>query len=76
MLCTTRDLLAGAEKGLYAVGALNIDTDMRLSFSTALRLGLRAAPDAIDPRKILSPARDAVRRIVMSKMELFSSATA
>ncbi len=53
---------------------INIDTDMRLVFATALRETLATDPKLFDPRKILSPVREAVCETVKAKMKLFGSA--
>ncbi|HUV36613.1 MAG TPA: class II fructose-1,6-bisphosphate aldolase [Patescibacteria group bacterium] len=52
---------------------VNIDTDMRIAFAAYLRRELAQHPDLFDPRKILGPARDAVAKVVRSKIELFGS---
>jgi fructose-bisphosphate aldolase class II len=62
-----------AIRGAIARGVrkINIDTDMRLAFTTALREQLARSPEVFDPRKVLGAARDAVRRVVEGKMRLF-----
>lgn len=52
---------------------INIDTDLRLAFSAALKKELRQEPKAYDPRQILLPARSAVMEIVKKKMIIFGS---
>jgi fructose-bisphosphate aldolase class II len=52
---------------------INIDTDLRLSFVSALREILTTKPEEFDPRKILGPGREAIRETVQSKMRLFGS---
>jgi fructose-bisphosphate aldolase class II len=34
---------------------------------------LAVKPEEFDPRKVLGPARDAVKKVVMAKMRLFGS---
>lgn len=51
---------------------INIDTDLRLSFTAAVRAGLRDRA-VFDPRAYLAPARDAVKDTVMKKMIIFGS---
>lgn len=40
---------------------INIDSDLRLAFTAAVRETLAMRPDIFNPREYLSPARDAVR---------------
>lgn len=55
------------------IAKINIDTDLRLSFIGAIREVLNTHPDEFDPRKILGPAREAIRETVQLKMRLFGS---
>lgn len=52
---------------------INIDTDLRLSFVGAIREVLTTKPEEFDPRKILGPGREAIKKTVQSKMRLFGS---
>lgn len=52
---------------------INIDTDLRLTFTATVREVLATSPSQFDPRKILGPAREAMKEIVKSKMRLFGS---
>ena len=52
---------------------INIDTDVRSAFATAVGDFIRANPDEIDPRKILGPAREAMKETIKEKMEVFGS---
>jgi fructose-bisphosphate aldolase class II len=56
------------------ISKINIDTDLRLSFTCAIREVLYTDPAVFDPRKILGPARKAISAIVKQKMEIFGSA--
>ena len=56
------------------ISKINIDTDLRLSFTCAIREVLYTDPAIFDPRKILGPARKAINAIVKKKMEIFGSA--
>lgn len=56
------------------IAKINTDTDLRLAFSVAVREVLKNKPQEFDPRKILGPARDEMRRIVVQRMKLFGSA--
>jgi fructose-bisphosphate aldolase class II len=52
---------------------INIDTDLRLAFTATLREVLANSPKEFDPRKILGPAKEAVKEVVKGKMRLFGS---
>lgn len=52
---------------------VNIDTDMRIAFTAYLRKALSENRDAIDPRKIIGPGREAVAQVVRDKIRLFGS---
>ncbi|MBN1504468.1 MAG: class II fructose-1,6-bisphosphate aldolase [Candidatus Eisenbacteria bacterium] len=57
----------------FGVAKVNIDTDMRLAFMASVRETLVTKASEFDPRKILGPARDAIRDVVKGKMRLFGS---
>ena len=52
---------------------INIDTDLRLAFTATIREFLANNPKEFDPRKILGPAKEAMKEVVKSKMRLFGS---
>lgn len=52
---------------------INIDTDLRLAFTTAVRKYLRAHDDAYDIREILQPGSEALCNVVKQKISLFGS---
>ena len=56
------------------VAKINTDTDLRLAFTALIRETLNKNPKEFDPRKYLGPAREAVKEVVKSRMELFGSA--
>ncbi len=56
------------------INKINIDTDLRLTWLATVREKLTENPDVFDPRKILGPARDAVKEIIKEKMQLIGSA--
>ncbi len=56
------------------IAKINIDTDLRLAFTATVREVLANSPKEFDPRKILGPAKDAMKAIAKSKMHLFGSA--
>jgi fructose-bisphosphate aldolase class II len=52
---------------------INIDTDLRLAFTATVREVLANSPKEFDPRKILGPAKEAMKEVVRGKMRLFGS---
>lgn len=55
------------------IAKINIDTDLRLAFTATVREVLANSPKEFDPRKILGPAKEAMKEIAKSKMRLFGS---
>ena len=55
------------------IAKINIDTDLRLAFTATIREVLANSPKEYDPRKILAPAKEAMKEVVKSKMQLFGS---
>lgn len=55
------------------IAKINIDTDLRLAFTAAIREVLTNNPKEFDPRKILGPAKDAMKEVARGKMRLFGS---
>lgn len=55
------------------INKVNIDTDLRIAFTTAMKDFLKKNPDNIDPRKILTPAREAMKEVIKEKIILFGS---
>ena len=56
------------------VRKINVDTDIRLAMTGAVRRVLAEDPTKFDPRDYLSPARDAVYEVVAERMRAFGSA--
>lgn len=56
------------------IAKINIDTDLRVAFTDAMRQYFRGHRSDYDPRNVLSASRQAVKRAVMQKMRLFGSA--
>lgn len=50
-----------------AVCKINIDSDGRLAMTAMIRKVLTEKPDEFDPRKILGPARDELKKLYMHK---------
>lgn len=55
------------------ISKINIDTDLRLAFTGSVREVLVTSPKVYDPRKILGPAKDNMKKVVQEKMHLFGS---
>ena len=60
------DMITEAAK--HGVCKVNIDTDVRLAMTAEIRKFLIEHPEEFDPRKYLSPARDAIRDMVQHKI--------
>lgn len=52
-----------------AVCKINIDSDIRMAMTAAIRKHMAENPGHFDPRQYLTPARDAVQKMVAHKME-------
>jgi fructose-bisphosphate aldolase class II len=55
------------------INKINIDTDLRLAWVGAVREVLANKPEEFDPRKVLGPAREATKKVIIEKMKLFGS---
>ena len=63
------------EASISGVSKINVDTDLRLAMTAAIRKVFTEDPSAFDPRKYLTPARDLVKQTVAHKMkDVFGSA--
>ena len=51
----------------------NTDTDLRLAFDAAIRKQLKRYPKDFDPRHILGPAREEIRKVAEERIKLFGS---
>jgi fructose-bisphosphate aldolase class II len=56
------------------VSKINIDTELRVAFSKAIVDHLKEHPNEIDPRRVLGPAKAAMKEVARAKMRLFGSA--
>lgn len=52
-----------------AVCKINVDSDIRIAMTAALRKHFAENPADFDPRKYLTPARDAIEEVVAHKIE-------
>ncbi len=58
----------------YGVRKINIDTDIRLAMTAAIRKYFVQNPDKFDPRDYLKPAREAARQICLQRYQQFGCA--
>ncbi|MCP5266652.1 MAG: fructose-bisphosphate aldolase class II [Burkholderiaceae bacterium] len=65
------EIVRGIRNGVRKV---NIDTDIRLAMSGAIRRDLAEQPSEFDPRKALAAARAAAGEICLARFEAFGSA--
>ena len=62
-------------KGIaHGVRKVNIDTDIRLAMTAAVRRYLVENPSKFDPRDYLKPAREAAKKICVARYEAFGCA--
>ncbi|MGH9376334.1 MAG: class II fructose-bisphosphate aldolase [Terriglobia bacterium] len=55
------------------ISIINIDTELRLAYTQALRASLEIYPEEIDPRRIMKPVIQAVKGIAMAKIRQFGT---
>ena len=65
------EIVTGIKHGVRKV---NIDTDIRLAMTGAIRRYMAENPGKFDPRDYLKPAREAARKIVVARLEAFGAA--
>lgn len=65
------DMISRAAK--MGVCKVNIDTDLRLAMTATIRQEFMADPSNFDPRKYLAPARDAIKKMVMHKLDILGN---
>lgn len=58
----------------HGVRKVNIDTDIRLAMTAAIRRFLAENPEKFDPREFLKPAREAAMQICVQRYEQFGAA--
>lgn len=56
------------------VNKINIDTDIRVAFTEGVKSVFASKPEEYDPRKLLGPAMNEMKKVVLTKVELFGSA--
>ena len=62
-----------AQATQLGVAKINVDTDLRLAFTGAIRKYFSENPSHFDPRQYLGPARAAVKEIVKHKIKVFGT---
>lgn len=53
---------------------VNVGTDLRIAATTGVRELINSTPQEIDLRKILKPAREEMKQVIITKMKLLGSA--
>ena len=53
---------------------VNIDTDIRLAMTAAMRRTMKSNPREFDPRKFLQAAMDETEKVCVERFEAFGSA--
>ncbi|MGM0609023.1 MAG: class II fructose-1,6-bisphosphate aldolase [Candidatus Muiribacteriota bacterium] len=66
------DIIAEAAK--TGVCKINIDTDLRLALTGAVRKVFIESPEVFDPRKYLGPGREAIKGVVSRKLKYLGCA--
>lgn len=63
-----------AEAAKRGIRKVNIDTDLRIAMTGAIRKVFFENPSEFDPRKYLGPAREAIKEVVIRKLRLLGCA--
>ena len=58
----------------HGVRKINVDTDLRMAMTGAIRKVFTEKPEEFDPRKYLKPAMDAMQKICEARYEAFGAA--
>jgi fructose-bisphosphate aldolase class II len=58
----------------HGVRKINVDTELRLAATGAIRKAFAGDPGEFDPRYYLKPAREAMKGVVKARMEAFGQA--
>jgi fructose-bisphosphate aldolase class II len=58
---------------LSGAGKINVNTENQVACTAAIREVLGKDANVIDPRKYLTPARNAMKAVVQEKIRLFGS---
>jgi len=57
----------------HGIAKVNVDTDLRLAMTVAVREVLQKNPKEFDPRKVFAPARDLMAQIIEHKLRVLGS---
>ena len=57
------------EASVSGVSKINVDTDLRLAMTAEIRKVFAESPEAFDPRKYLTPAREKIKETVQHKIK-------
>ena len=69
--CPDEMLKEASQRG---VSKINVDTDLRLAMTGAIRKAFAENPSVFDPRKYCGPARDLIKETVQHKIrDVFGS---
>jgi len=67
--------VAEIQEGIrYGVRKVNIDTDIRLAMTAAMRRAMKKSPWEFDPRKFLQAAMDETEKVCIERFEAFGCA--
>ncbi len=58
----------------HGVRKVNVDTDCRMAITGAIRQVFAEHPEKFDPRDFLKPAREAMKKVCMARMQSFGQA--
>ena len=65
------DIQAAIQRGICKV---NIDTDLRIAYSTGVHEAITKLPSVIDPRELMKPSLTLMQLVAKQKINLFGSA--
>ena len=65
-ICIPEDMLRKASS--MAVCKINVDSDIRIAMTAAIRKHFSENPTHFDPRQYLTPARDLIEEVVSHKI--------
>ena len=55
------------------INKINTDTDLRIAFTAGVRKALKDNPAEFDPRKILGPAKELIKKVIKQRIKIFGS---
>ena len=58
----------------HGVRKINVDTDLRMAMTGAIRKVFTEKPEEFDPRKYLKPAMEAMQKVCEARYEAFGAA--